>query len=103
MASKAHNYEGEPLDLRDLRAATEPMITVRVAPDFWQVHSGSDTVYHVDARDGVCDCDDYFYRAPDDGCKHVKRVRQVTGDQPLPPVDEPDEVLLATRAAHTTD
>lgn len=43
--------------------------------------SRSDT---VDVVTGACECDDSFYRQPEEGCKHVRRVEFATGRREIP-------------------
>ncbi|MFC4549364.1 MULTISPECIES: hypothetical protein [Halorussus] len=83
-----------PLTERDVRAAGELLLVVEHAPDLYHVYSEDGTEYTVDARGGVCDCDDYHYRAPDDGCKHLRRVRFATGQRELPDGVRLDPLLV---------
>jgi hypothetical protein len=40
--------------------------------------------YLVDTRTGSCECADAEYRDPEGGCKHVRRCRIATGENPVP-------------------
>ena len=78
------------LDDRDVRALTECMSVlsdigmVAGADGLYSVISESGRSYTVDIETGACDCDDAFYRDPDGGCKHVRRVQFATGRRSIP-------------------
>lgn len=78
------------LDKRDVRALTEYLYAfddlgwAADAEGCWLVYAEDGTEHRVDAVEGACDCDDAFYRDPDGGCKHVRRVRFVTGEREIP-------------------
>ena len=40
--------------------------------------------YTVDMLTGSCSCPDSLHRAPDGGCKHVRRVALARGERPIP-------------------
>jgi len=81
--------ESRPTSKRDLKAATEYMVVTEHAPGMFEVYAeDGENAYVVDAVGGACECDDYRYRMPADGCKHVRRVRMRNGDRPLPPIPE---------------
>ncbi len=40
--------------------------------------------YLVDTRTDSCDCKDMQYRDPEGGCKHLRRCRIATGEDPVP-------------------
>ena len=82
-----------PITERDVRAAGEYLLVVEAAPDLYHVYSEEGKEYTVDAVGGVCDCDDYHYRAPDDGCKHVRRVAMRRGERPVPDGVQVDPLL----------
>ncbi|MFC6724993.1 hypothetical protein ACFQE1_11545, partial [Halobium palmae] len=50
------------------------------AEDLYAVVTESGSEYLVDARTGACECADAEYRAPEGGCKHVRRVAFATGE-----------------------
>lgn len=65
---------------RSLRAISEYMSVVEVAPDLYRVFGESGREYTVDLRDDpVCTCPDFEYRENVRECKHIRRVRLVTG------------------------
>ena len=78
------------LEDRDVRALTEYMSVlsdigmVAGADGLYTVVSESGRSYTVDIETGACDCDDAFYRNPDGGCKHVRRVQFATGRRSIP-------------------
>jgi hypothetical protein len=78
------------LDRRDAAALTEYMIVLedvgdaREADSLYVVVAQSGREYTVDAETGACECDDAFYRDPDGGCKHVRRVAFATGRCEIP-------------------
>jgi len=80
----------EPLEDRDVRALTEYMSVLPHiecngnADGLYSVVSESGRTYTVDVELGACDCDDAFYRQPDGGCKHVRRVRFATDRRSIP-------------------
>jgi hypothetical protein len=80
----------EPLSDRDVRALTECMTTledlgaVAGADGLYVVISESGRSYTVDVSNGVCTCDDAFYRQPEGGCKHVRRVAFATERREIP-------------------
>lgn len=54
------------------------------APGCWLVYAEDGSEYRVDAETGSCTCDDAFYRDPEGGCKHLRRVEFLTGDRDIP-------------------
>ena len=80
----------EPLDDRDVKALTEYMSVLphvrstEKQDGMYSVVSESGRTYTVDVDLGACDCDDAFYRQPDGGYKHVRRVRFATGRRSIP-------------------
>ncbi|WP_135823008.1 hypothetical protein [Halostella litorea] len=68
---------------RTARAVTESMIVVPHATDdgtattIYHVYSASQSQYTVDLGNATCDCPDARRRDPDNGCKHVRRVRML--------------------------
>lgn len=65
---------------RSLRAIREYMSVVEAAPDLYTVYGESGREYTVDLRgDPACTCPDFEYRDDVRECKHVRRVRLVTG------------------------
>jgi hypothetical protein len=80
----------EPLDDRDVRALTECMTTLsdidmlEYAEGLYMVVSESGRSYTVDVETEACTCDDSFYRQPEGGCKHVRRVQFATGRRSIP-------------------
>lgn len=85
------------VDDRDRRAAEEAMTVVGFGPAMFEVYTASE-VYRVDVRDGRCTCDDYRYREPEKGCKHIRRVHFAIGARHVPAGVDVDHVL-ATRPA----
>ena len=79
----ADNANQMPTD-RDIRAAEEAMVVVPIAPGMYEVYSGTQAKYLVDVVEGACECDDMYWNDPEDGCKHVRRVRQTLGLDPIP-------------------
>ena len=86
-----------PLAERDVRALTECMSVLddvgraRDAPGLFLVVTGGES-YLVDAETGACECDDSFYRTPDGGCKHARRVAFATGERAIPAWADPSAV-----------
>ena len=80
----------EPLSDRDVRALTECMTAlddlgaVAGADGLYVVVSESGRSYTVDISNGACTCDDAFYRQPEGGCKHVRRVAFATERREIP-------------------
>lgn len=75
------------LDDRDARALTEPMDVYADDPatSATEVAVYNDGQRHIVNPDaGFCDCDDWHYRQPDGGCKHVRRVQFERGDREIP-------------------
>lgn len=78
------------LEDRDVRALTECMsvlsdVGIAAGADgLYTVVSESGRSYTVDIETGACDCDDAFYRDPNGGCKHVRRVGFATGRRSIP-------------------
>jgi hypothetical protein len=71
---------------RDVRALTECMAVLPEGDGlFTVVGENAGGEYNVDTR-GVptCTCDDFMYRDPDNGCKHIRRVTFATGDRAIP-------------------
>jgi hypothetical protein len=50
----------------------------------YEIVSESGRTYAVDLRADTCDCPDQLHRAPDGGCKHLRRARYATGSDPIP-------------------
>jgi hypothetical protein len=60
---------------RTVRAMNEPMeVFLHQSGGKYVVQTDSGS-YQVDVAEGSCNCDDWKFRKPDDGCKHVRRVR----------------------------
>jgi hypothetical protein len=87
------------VDDRDRRAASEAMTVVGVGPAMFEVYTASDR-YRVDVRDSRCTCDDYRYREPDEGCKHIRRVHMAVGARDIPAGVAVDYVLAQRTAAN---
>lgn len=76
---------------RIVRALTECMTALEIAPDLYTViGENQGPEYTVDTRVGRCTCPDATYRLDDDQeCKHQLRVRYATGEREIPDwVDE---------------
>lgn len=54
------------------------------ADGLWLVYAEDGTQYRVDVETGACNCDDAWYRQPDGGCKHVRRVEFLIGEREIP-------------------
>jgi hypothetical protein len=80
------------LEQRDVRALTEYLTVIPDGGDVYEVVSQSGSSYCVDAREGSCTCLDYQRREPDGGCKHIRRVRFVTGREAIPDWVDPSAV-----------
>ncbi|PGF16197.1 hypothetical protein CP556_08780 [Natrinema sp. CBA1119] len=63
---------------------------VRDCPGQYLVVSESGSEYLVDARLEACECPDHEFR--DRECKHIKRVAYATGERPVPPIVDRDDV-----------
>ena len=86
------------IDPRTMRAATESMTTVLEAPGLIRVYSGTNADYLVDIVEGVCECDDYRYNEPENGCKHIARVELELGEREIPDLPGKSDVELMVRA-----
>jgi hypothetical protein len=65
----------DPTDPRTDRALTEQM-TVRACGWFaYEVYSASGNTYFVHLGAEACTCPDWRRRHPENGCKHLRRVR----------------------------
>jgi predicted nucleic acid-binding Zn finger protein len=65
----------DPTDPRTDRALTEQM-TVRACGRFaYEVYAESGNTYFVHLGAEACTCPDWQNRHPEDGCKHLRRVR----------------------------
>lgn len=87
----ATDSEAQTVDSRTKRALAECMTVLpnhglaRDAPGLFVVIGENENgEYLVDSRTDSCDCDDMRYRDPDGGCKHLRRVRVLTGERPIP-------------------
>jgi len=84
------DIEGTDLEPRTERALTECMTVLPNAPGMYEVVGENENeTYTVDLRAPACSCKDFEFRAgkdfdPDDGCKHIRRARFATGEQPIP-------------------
>ena len=91
--------EGTDLEPRTERALSECMTVLPEASDlFTVIGENQNGEYTVDLRAPACSCKDFEYRAgkdfdPDDGCKHIRRARFATGEQPIPDSAEVDPFL----------
>jgi len=73
------------LDDRDARALTEFMTVLPEGGDVFAVIGENENgEYLADTRTGSCECKDAKYRDPEGGCKHVRRCRIATGENPVP-------------------
>lgn len=92
---------------RIVRALTECMTALEIAPDLYSViGENQGPEYTVDTRVGRCTCPDATYRLEDDqSCKHELRVRYATGEFEIPDwVDEDDiDPLLGMHLSSTED
>jgi hypothetical protein len=80
----------ESVGKRSLKALSEAMVVREVAPSLYAVTASSGREYRVDADLPACECDDWTYREPDGGCKHIRRVRFALGYDELPmPAQDP--------------
>lgn len=99
MATTEADHPAAAVDERDVRALQQ---FLTVLPDvdraagaagLYEVVSESGSQYLVDAREGVCECPDFEYRAlGPKGCKHLRRVAFATGRRPIPPAIDRDDV-----------
>ena len=86
----------ESVDGLDRRALTQFLTVledqgrVRDRDGQYLVVSESGAEYLVDARLMSCECPDHKFRDRD--CKHIKRVAYATGQRPIPPIVDPDDV-----------
>jgi len=48
------------------------------------VVSDSGATYEVDRRAETCSCPDMLHRRPDNGCRHLQRVKYATAMVPIP-------------------
>jgi hypothetical protein len=91
-ALQAAANDADRTDVEDrTRRALEQYLTTleddgraRGADGLVTVTSESGATYLVDLVEGACECDDYTYREPEDGCKHIRRARFATGREALP-------------------
>ena len=80
----------QSLEPRDAKALTEflhaydDLGRAADAPGLWVVYSEAGREYLVDAKTGACECDDSFYRDPEGGCKHARRVAFASGEREIP-------------------
>lgn len=78
------------LESRSVSALTEYLYAfdghgwARDAPGCWVVYAEDGTRYRVDVEQGACTCDDAFYRDPNGGCKHIRRVEFLIGEREIP-------------------
>ena len=96
MAAAESKNALEDVDGLDLRALTQFLTVledqgrVRDRDGQYLVVSESGSEYLVDARFETCECPDHEFR--DRECKHLKRVAYATGQRPIPPIVEPEDV-----------
>lgn len=76
MSSENVQPDVEP---RTIRAATEHMTVIETAHALFSVTTESGSEYTVDLREPACSCPDYRHREEVKECKHIRRVRLVTG------------------------
>ncbi len=76
MSNDTPSVEREPAEQpRTRRARTEPMaVSLLRTGGRYEVRVASGRVYAVDMRLPACTCSDWYYREPDGGCKHLRRV-----------------------------
>lgn len=79
---------------RIVRALTECMTALEIAPDLYTViGENQGPEYTVDTRVGRCTCPDATYRLDEDrACKHELRVRYATGEREIPDWADEDEI-----------
>lgn len=95
MAATANAGDVQDVDDRDLRAATEAMVCVPVAPGMFEVYSGTKANYVVDVLEGACECDDARFRGGE--CKHQRRVEMAIGEREIPEGVRIDPTLATRR------
>lgn len=90
MSATTQRSPPRDLDSRSISALTELLFAfddlgwAADAPGCWIVFSETGREYRVDAETGACTCDDAFYRRPEGGCKHVRRVEFLTRRREIP-------------------
>lgn len=102
-----NDYESADIESTDLeprteRSLTECMTVLPDAPDLFTVvgENGNES-YRVDVRAGVCSCNDFTFREPEGGCKHLRRVAFATGERPIPASVEGVDPLLGAQTDDT--
>lgn len=109
MATTTHSgKEPSGIDNRTRRAAEGCMVTVPHdgGSGRFEVYSATDghnEIYTVDLRAETCDCADHKHRRPEDGCKHIRRVKLGLGLMAVPAGIELDGCLVDTRAKYGVD
>lgn len=97
---------------RSVKALTEYLYAfddhgwAKDAPGCWLVYAEDGTEYRVDTDTGGCSCDDAFYRQPDGGCKHLRRVEFIIGERAIPAWvnhNHVDSYLLRERDARRSE
>jgi len=92
--------QSNDLDPRTRRAITEEMaISLLEKGGRYEVRSGSGNRYEVDVIGESCSCPDWQQRAPDGGCKHLRRVNLEIkrGSVPRPNSQSIDLRTVSTR------
>lgn len=94
------------LDDRTRRSREERMVVIPQTDDHTTCIGLYDVIttggsYLVDGVDSVCDCPDMEYNNPEQGCKHVRRVRYMVANTELPGEgDDADDYLDALQLLH---
>jgi hypothetical protein len=104
-SGRENGHESIDLEPRTERALTECMTVLPDAPGMYEVvGENSNETYTVDLHAPACTCNDFQYRAGQNydaeaGCKHIRRVRFATGEEPIPVGVDTDPFL----AEHTDE
>ena len=78
--------DADRLAERSRRARIEPMSVLALGDGLYEVESGTDNTYLVDAAAGRCTCPDHLFRGG--RCKHVRRVAMEITEGRVPPPGE---------------
>lgn len=86
----------ETLSPRSRRAREEQMDVTLARIGVYTVHSQSGSVYEVNVFETSCTCPDCHRNSPEDGCKHIRRVKLEIRNETVP---RPDGRLPQSRVA----
>lgn len=99
MVAAEESVSADDFEPRTRRAVEEAMtVSLLAKGDRYEVESASESRYDIDIISESCTCPDCQQRAPEDGCKHMRRME---GGEPLLKSLQPGNLHFGSRLLYT--